>query len=234
MINRNFIHTQYIVCFLLIIFVGVTQVIAQDTKIIAQKTLLMALDKVATSKHEYFVKDKPIAIYEYNGVQSLIPEVIATNLGIIDQTKYSAKYVSKNAIIALQFNALKPDFYIIDQGIFTKQYKLVSLLDVASKNSKLFHSLKQNDDIAKLIYQKDQRLKGAIKLVTVKMVRVSAVYGKKSKSQSLVIQAPWGGTQTKAANKDAYFVIGDSEAYIVNLDDSKLPIGYIRHNKIHK
>lgn len=199
-----------------------------DAVIIAQDALIELVAGRSEAEYEYFIKDKPIAIYRYDGEQELIPPAISANLGSVDQTEYTEEYLSNNSVIALQFNKDAPDFYVIDDKVFTEKYQTVKISDVKNKNGKLFDALAEYDGVAELITAKDKQLQGAIKLAPVRMIRVSAVYGRESIKTPLVIEAPWGGVQNKEARSDAYFVVGEGEVYIVNLGARGLPSGYVR------
>lgn len=225
-----------IICMVLLVCtVGITGAAEDDNReeneserVIGQSELITLLYDAPESRYEYFIKDSPIAIYEYDGDRSVIPVGIGSRLGATDQTEYNEQYFSDNAIIALQFDGDEPDFYIIGQDVFSEQYRLVNLSEVIDKNSKLFAKITQHESVANLVEAQDERLKGAVKLSTVKMVKVSTILGRESIREEVTIEAPWGGTQTKEARNDAYFVAGDSEVYIVNAGKNRLPIGYVR------
>jgi len=44
--------------------------------------------------------------------------------------------------------------------------------------------------------------------------------------EEAVIEAPWGGTQSKPAGRHAYLAFNEKKYYVVNEDEQGLPINY--------
>ncbi|MES0879759.1 hypothetical protein [Roseibium sp. SCP14] len=194
-----------------------------------QETLAARVSEHSPAKEPY-IKDRPILGWTLSG-DSLqdIPGPIRDVLGSTDATKYDDAYVAANkgSIVALQMRKDGPDFYIIGKETFDGKYTVVALEEVAAKNSRLMERL--IPEVKAMYDAKTEGLVGALKTVPVEMIRTSAIGY--SNDAPLTIQAPWG-EQTKPEGQDAFLVwdTGENQYYMVNQDETGLPISYIPAN----
>lgn len=197
----------------------------------AVQTQAMIAERVTQNKPEAeaYIKDRPILGWELTSDQfDDIPDVIRENLGSVDATGYDQAYLAENtgSIIALQFQKDGPDFYIIGKGTFDEKYELVSLEDVATKNTRLIERLELAPAVKTMFDEQAPGLVGALKTTPVEMLRVSDLGY--ATGEALTIQAPWG-EQTKPADADAFLVWddGENQYYMVNADADGLPSSYV-------
>lgn len=208
-----------------------TSALAQTTEV---QTQAMIAERV--SQHnpaaEAYIKDRPILGWTLTSDQvDDIPKAIRDNLGSVDATGYDQAYLAANtgSIIALQFHKDGPDFYIIGKDTFDEKYEVVTLDDVAEKNTRLIERLALVPEVKTLFEDQASGLVGALKTTPVEMLRVSDLgYATKD---ALTIQAPWG-EQTKPEDADAFLVwdSGENQYYLVNADADGLPLSYVPMN----
>lgn len=176
-----------------------------------------------------FVKDRPILGWQIvSGQSSDIPPVIWDNLGTVDQTKYTAEYLTDNigSIVSLQMTSDGPDFYIIGKSVFDEKYVGVGTDEVAQKNSRLIERLDMVPELAALLAAGHPQLVGALKSEPVDMIRLSDIGY--PQAEAVTIKAPWG-EQSKPADQDAFLVWDTSQDqyYMVNQGADGNPIGYV-------
>lgn len=179
-----------------------------------------------------FLKDRPVVMYPITKLNyASLPGEIRDVLGAVDGASY-AKHGSFEAFmeeqvggaIVLQFNGDEPDFYPLPPDVYRNQYAPVPMREVREKNAALFGSLQGAPGLPDLL-QGDPNVTGAIKTTPVAMISASSA-GYPMEIE-LEIEAPWGGTQTKPAGRDAFLAQDDDgKYYMVNVDSSGLPIGY--------
>lgn len=183
-------------------------------------------------KSRQFIKDAPILGYRIGSERfEDLPESIRKHIGAVDQTKYTPEYLRQNigSIIALQMKGAEPDFYVIGKDTYGSKYKAVPASDVGVKNAKLMKGLLGVDGVSELV-KSDPNVVGALKTVPVDMLRMSELGFPVDREST--IQSPWD-EQTKPAGKDAYLVwdTDKSQYYMVNVDESGLPLSYIKYVK---
>ena len=201
---------------------------AQDSVVQSQEEIQQRIAEQDPGVFE-FVKDRPILGWLISsGNFEDIPEAIRTNLGGIDQTKYSEEYLVENigSIVALQMSSEKPDFYIIGKVVFDEKYEIVDVQNVVDKNSKLISRLENVPDVLAMLTERNASIVGALKSVPVEMIKFSDIgYGT---SETVTINSPWG-EQTKPSDQEGFLVWDSSENqyYMVNEGDDGNPLGYV-------
>ncbi|WP_282120797.1 hypothetical protein [Ruegeria atlantica] len=178
---------------------------------------------------EAYIKDRPILGWQLTSDDfDAIPDAIRENLGSVDGTSYDQAYLTENvgSIIALQFRKDGPDFYIIGKSTYDAAYELVSLDDVAAKNTRLIERLDMAPAVKAMFEDQTPGIVGALKTTPVEMLRMSDLGY--ATGEALTIQAPWG-KQTKPEGADAFLVWdgGENQYYMVNADDDGLPSSYV-------
>lgn len=193
-----------------------------------QPVLAQRIEAQAPARDAY-VKDLPILGWTISSPKLAdIPAPIRDVLGAADSTTYDEAYLAENlgTIIALQMNKTGPDFYVIGKETYESLYQPVALDEVAAKNTRLMDRLSMAPDVKALFDARDPALTGALKVVPVEMIPMSRIGY--DTAEEVTIQAPWG-TQTKPAGQDAFLVwdTGENQYYMVNQDQSGLPMSYI-------
>lgn len=176
-----------------------------------------------------YVKEKPLVGWTLKRSDlDDVPEVVRTQLGAVDSTKYSPSFLADNrgTIIALQMDGSKPDFYIIRKAAFDTQYEEVELEQALQKNPALTAWVKAQPGLAEDFEAHKDMLQGAHKAMPVKMIKLSDLGY--SIDQPVTIQSPWGG-QTKPAGEDAYLALDvlSNDYYLVNQGDEGNPLSYV-------
>lgn len=185
--------------------------------------------KAARPAEVAFVKDQPILGWRLDGdsIEDL-PSFVTDHLGSVDGTGYDASYFEKNrgSIVALQMTDDGPDFYIVGKSTYDGSYSEVSLTEVAEKNRQLVDRLAMVPELQDRFRAEDSGLVGALKTEPVTMTRMSDIGY--DVGEEVTIASPWG-TQTKPAGQDAFLVhdASSDEYYMVNVDESGLPINYV-------
>ncbi len=176
-----------------------------------------------------FVKDQPILGWRLGGgTMEDLPGFIRDHLGSVDATGYDASYFEENrrSIVALQMTDDGPDFYIIGHSTYDDSYREVPLAEVAGKDPQLVDRLAVLPELQDRFRARDPNLVGALKTKPVTMIGMSDIGY--DVARQVTIDSPWG-KQTKPAGQDA-FLVHDGEKdqyYMVNADESGLPIGYV-------
>lgn len=184
----------------------------------------------ANPKQYRFIKDAPVLAFRLSGSVTDIPATIANKLGVVDQTGYTQEFldlVANGGAIMLQMNGDTPDFYPVKREVFEQNYKIVSVADVRTKNSKLMGQISGVEGMKDITEAGNANLVGALRTRPTNMIKMSEVgYPVEAEVQ---IEAPWGGTQTKPAGQDAYLVLeaDKNQYYMVNTDANANPISYV-------
>jgi len=200
-----------------------------------QKALLEQLRTDRSLQAHLFVKAAPVVMYPLT-LESLesLPQSISGRLGTVDAATYAPDMLKTclgGAVLLQVADGGKPDFYPIN-SVDHGRYKEVPLDDVAARNPALYAGLgallgKEGSSLAEV-----PGLIGALKVAPVAMYRFSDLGF--PVAQEATIEAPWKGTQTKPAGKDAFLALGGStkpeetkECYMINIDENGLPIAYM-------
>lgn len=176
-----------------------------------------------------FVKEKPIVGWKLTSSRfEDIPAEIRKHLGDVDDTKYSEAYLSENkdAIIALQMDGEKPDFYIIKKAAYETQYEEVDVTETLQKHATLAAWVRAQPQLAMKFSVESGAIVGVRKTAVVEMMKLSALGFATDKP--MTIQSPWG-TQTKPAGQDGYLAVDatSGEYYLVNQGSSGHPLNYV-------
>jgi len=196
--------------------------------VVSQTDLSNFVSQVNPALADEFVKDRPVAMWKITADNYQdIPEPIKTALGSVDQATYEVdgsfeKFMESRVggAVVLQMNGDETDFYPISSDVFEGKYSVVEMDEVQTKNKNLYVGLQEVLITLKSIPD----IVGALKTIPVTMFRASDVGF--SVDEGLEIEAPWGGTQTKPEGQDAYLVPDGDSFYMVNIDESGMPIGY--------
>lgn len=209
-------------------FITLMPAIAQADDVQSQTMIAERVSQHSPTAETY-IKDRPILGWQLTSDDfDAIPQAIRDNLGSVDGTSYDQAYLAENtgSIIALQFRKDGPDFYIIGKNTFDEAYELVSLDDVALKNTRLIERLDMAPAVKAMFEDQTPGIVGALKTTPVEMLRVSDLGY--ATNEALTIQAPWG-EQTKPEGADAFLVwdSGENQYYMVNADADGLPSSYV-------
>mmetsp|Transcript_51848 Transcript_51848/g.112408 ORF Transcript_51848/g.112408 Transcript_51848/m.112408 type:complete len:164 (-) Transcript_51848:70-561(-) len=153
-----------------------------------------------------------------------VPSMVVEKLGELDDAQYGDKmaFLRSNigGAIALQVAHKQLDAYPIPPDAYSTNYQQVALNVVQEKNAEIWTALCAIMGDLSLI----PGLAGAIKMVPTEMIVASKLGF--ALEERLIIEAPWGGEQTKPAGKDAFLVFA-AQPYLINLDEKGLPVAYV-------
>lgn len=175
----------------------------EEQNVVSQQDVLRM---VKIAKKQKFIKNAVVAVVK----TSELTDEQKNQIGSVDRATYSKEYFEQNPYVLIQ--AKKDgsiDMYNPSESVIQNNYREVNPSD------QILSAL-QSAGISKNIVNKF-----VVKTVPTMMAKASSL-GLENKT----IEAPWGGTQE--AQKDSYIVDGGTEAYVVNPDNSGLPIGYIK------
>ncbi|CAE7235726.1 unnamed protein product [Symbiodinium sp. CCMP2592] len=193
-----------------------------DKRMLTQVQLREMVQAVRPDSFCTFMKEPIFIMQLTNEDADSLVENVRLQLGVIDSTSYSA--LTDSAAIALQFtDDGMPDFYPIPKEKFPS-YEILPDGTISSKvhatadNFRNFFQDKPPSNV------REARKVGEVKMVSTLALGVSP-------EQSFIIESPWGSTQTKMANRNAWVVVcgpDDSpELYLCNAAQSGLPLGYV-------
>lgn len=181
-----------------------------------------------------FVKVTPtfaIKITESNWDK--LPDLLSTlgeGIGRLDKTDYPdglRPYIG--SILNLQLTETGAPDNPVGLNVFKSKYIEATREAITANNGKYENKIKQSV-IGRILNSED--IVSVLKIAPTEMILMSQAGFDIAKAAT--IQAPWGGTQTKDAGKDAYLAIlrnndgSIKETYIVQIDESNgLPQSYI-------
>lgn len=153
-----------------------------------------------------------------------LPDSVRRILGEKDKTKYTEEYLGKNigGMIGLQVVDGKSDFYVIEKQKYERDYQHVGVDQISAETT----SYLKNAGIADVLGGSNPNIFALKKMGIVEMILMSELGY--PIDQAVVIETPWGDTQTKPAGQDAYLTYdaGNKKYYMVNATAKGLPAAY--------
>lgn len=200
-----------------------------------QATLIrMFSDKKLSGLIRNYIKDAPtyaikITSENWSTLPTMLKE-LGVEIGTFDLTKYPKglePYIG--SVVNLQISKGKVDAYPVALNIFKKSYASIPNNEVAQRSANYASQMAATQLGARL---SDFEVVSILRTEPTEMILMSqAGYDISSVAR---IQAPWGGTQTKPAEKDAHLAIlrnldgSIKEVYVVQIDEvTGLPQNYI-------
>lgn len=201
---------------------------AQIVEVQSQSELKRRVASRAPQVMEY-VKEKPLVGWCLpTGKLEDVPEAIRAQLGGADNTTYSSSFLARNkgTIIALQMDAAKPDFYIINKAAYLAHYEKLGADEALRENPALVSWISAQPGLSAAFEAQKHMLQGARKADPVKMMKLSDLGY--TVDQSVTIQSPWG-EQTKPAGKEGFLAqdVTSAEYYLINQNDAGNPLNYV-------
>jgi len=150
-----------------------------------------------------------------------IPEVIRNHIGEKSRTKYSPEQLRKRIrpgnFVALQFDGLEKDFYLLTRDEFRKQgYQIISA-----------EQFNASEEIQTLLQDSKYQFISGKKKDSVPLIKMSDLGY--SIEETIAIESPFG-EQTKPSGQEAYLGYGAApeQWYMVNEDQEGLPADYTK------
>ncbi len=187
---------------------------------VSQVELAMKIQEKYPIKYRN-IKYKPVVAYVVTSDNyNRIPDFIKYNIGFFD----NAAYINRAIILQLNDKG-EPDFYLISKDDLGG-YSTVETECLEEKNPSLYSYLTKEIGID-AYFEDDSDFLGVIKLSDACFYQASDVGY--PINEELVIEAPWGGTQTKPAGEDCFLVPQNKggKYYMINDNEDGNPIGYI-------